>query len=55
MSQMPDFFGGFETLREHLHLATPEKALLDVLYLTTARSRLFAALPEVAGEGVRVL
>lgn len=43
----PDFFGGFDTPREHLRLATPEKALLDVLYLRTARSRLFAALPEV--------
>jgi hypothetical protein len=28
-------------------LATPEKALVDLLYLTPARSRLFRALPEV--------
>jgi len=30
-----------------VQLARPEKALLDLLYLTPARSRLFAALPEV--------
>ena len=28
-------------------MARPEKALLDTLYLTPARSRLFAHLPEV--------
>ncbi len=28
-------------------LATPEKALLDTLYLAPARSRLFARLPEI--------
>lgn len=28
-------------------MATPEKALLDVFYLTPARSRLFARLPEL--------
>ncbi|MFH0881234.1 MAG: hypothetical protein V2A34_16095 [Lentisphaerota bacterium] len=28
-------------------MATPEKALLDVLYLSPAKSRLFAALPEL--------
>ena len=28
-------------------MALPEKALLDVLYLTQSKSRLFAALPEV--------
>lgn len=43
----PSFFGGFETVGGGVRLATPEKALLDVLYLTPARSRLFAALPEV--------
>ena len=41
------FFGGFVTTAAGIPLATPEKALLDVLYLTPARSRLFAALPEV--------
>jgi len=43
----PAFFGGFVTTSGGVRLATPEKALLDVLYLTPARSRLFAALPEV--------
>lgn len=43
----PSFFGGFETLEGGVRLARPEKALLDTLYLTPARSRLFAALPEV--------
>lgn len=43
----PRFFGGFETTAEGVRLATPEKALLDALYLAPARSRLFAALPEV--------
>jgi predicted transcriptional regulator of viral defense system len=42
----PSFFGGFDTVNG-VRLARPEKALLDVLYLTPARSRLFAALPEV--------
>jgi len=43
----PSFFGGFDTVGEGVRLARPEKALLDLLYLTPARSRLFAALPEV--------
>ena len=43
----PSFFGGFETLTSGLNIARPEKALLDLLYLGPARSRLFAALPEV--------
>lgn len=43
----PSFFGGYRTMESGLRLATPEKALLDVLYLAPARSRLFAALPEV--------
>ena len=30
-----------------MRLATPEKALLDTLYLAPARSRLFASLPEI--------
>ncbi len=42
----PSFFGGFDVVNG-VSLARPEKALLDVLYLTPARSRLFAALPEV--------
>lgn len=43
----PRFFGGFETTEGGVRLARPEKALLDVLYLTPARSRLFARLPEI--------
>lgn len=43
----PSFFGGFETTASGVRLARPEKALLDSLYLAPARSRLFAALPEV--------
>jgi predicted transcriptional regulator of viral defense system len=45
---VPEFFGGYDTdPRTHVKMATPEKALLDVLYLTAARSRLFARLPEL--------
>jgi predicted transcriptional regulator of viral defense system len=43
----PSFFGGFELLEAGVKLATPEKALLDVFYLSGTRSRLFAALPEI--------
>ena len=43
----PAFFGGFLTTPAGVRLATPEKALLDVLYLGPARSRLFGSLPEV--------
>jgi predicted transcriptional regulator of viral defense system len=43
----PRFFGGFETTAAGVRLARPEKALLDVLYLAPARSRLFARLPEI--------
>jgi predicted transcriptional regulator of viral defense system len=43
----PTFFGGFATTLSGVRLASPEKALLDTLYLAPARSRLFATLPEV--------
>jgi predicted transcriptional regulator of viral defense system len=44
----PAFFFGFETLGEKgIRIARPEKALLDVLYLSPTRTRLFAKLPEV--------
>ncbi len=44
----PTFFGGYETLQgSGVRLATPEKALIDTLYLGQARSRLFAHLPEI--------
>jgi outer membrane receptor protein involved in Fe transport len=41
------FFGYEETGRRSGRLATPEKALVDFLYLGPARSRLFRALPEL--------
>jgi predicted transcriptional regulator of viral defense system len=44
----PSFFFGFETVpKSGIRMATPEKALLDVLYLSTVRSLLFSALPEL--------
>jgi predicted transcriptional regulator of viral defense system len=44
----PAFFTGFETVgRDALCIATPEKALVDLAYFGPARSRLFAALPEL--------
>lgn len=44
----PSFFFGFEVVPiTEIKLATPEKALLDVLYLRPARSRRFRALPEL--------
>jgi len=41
-----DFFFGFERIGQ-TKMATPEKALIDILYLTPAKSNLFKALPEV--------
>jgi len=44
----PEFFGGYrQDGTTQVKLATPEKALLDVLYLSPARSRLFGSLPEL--------
>ena len=44
----PQFFFGFEILpKSRIKMATPEKALLDVFYLSTVRSFLFSALPEL--------
>ena len=46
------FFTGFETEgRDGLCIATPEKALVDLAYFGPARSRLFAALPELELPG----
>ena len=42
----PKFFFGFELINQ-IKIATPEKALIDVLYLTPASSNLFKTLPEV--------
>ncbi len=44
----PNFFFGFETLPGSIaKIATAEKALLDFFYLSSARSHLFSALPEL--------
>lgn len=43
----PDVFGGFETRPSGVKIATPEKALFDLLYLSTTRARIFASLPEI--------
>lgn len=43
----PELFGGFEVLESGAKLATSEKAIIDFLYLSTTRSRLFARLPEI--------
>jgi len=43
----PDFFFGFERDRANVSIAVPEKALLDVLYLSQTKTRLFVTLPEV--------
>jgi predicted transcriptional regulator of viral defense system len=45
---VPEFFGGWrDDNRVRVKMATPEKALLDVLYLAAAKSRLFVRLPEL--------
>ncbi|MFW6128677.1 MAG: type IV toxin-antitoxin system AbiEi family antitoxin domain-containing protein [Candidatus Aminicenantaceae bacterium] len=42
------FFFGYKARDEqHVMMALPEKALLDFLYLSPSRSRLFTALPEI--------
>ncbi len=44
----PAFCAGFDIMpASGLAMATPEKALIDFLYFSPARSRLFAALPEL--------
>jgi predicted transcriptional regulator of viral defense system len=43
----PSFFFGFEDAGHGGRLAAPEKALVDFLDLTPARSKLFRALPEL--------
>jgi len=43
----PSFFDGFEVLESGIKLAEPEKALVDFLYLSPTRGRLFASLPEL--------
>lgn len=43
----PELFAGFEVEADGAKIASAEKALFDVLYLSPARSRLFARLPEL--------
>ena len=44
----PPLFAGFEVIgKDAVKMATPEKALFDVLYLAPGRTRLFANLPEL--------
>lgn len=44
----PSFFFGYEpAVKGAAKIATPEKALVDFLYLSPARTRLFRALPEL--------
>ncbi len=44
----PSFFFGYEEAgHKGVVMAVPEKALIDFLYLAPAKSRLFAALPEL--------
>jgi predicted transcriptional regulator of viral defense system len=43
----PALFGGYETVADGARIATPEKALFDLLYLSPTRSRLFVTLPEL--------
>lgn len=43
----PEVFGGFEETPAGMKLATAEKALFDVAYLSGGRSRLFTTLPEL--------
>jgi len=44
----PDFFFGYEIIGEkNIKLAAPEKALIDVCYLSTAKTKLFHSLPEL--------
>jgi predicted transcriptional regulator of viral defense system len=44
----PNFFFGYELVgKQNIKMAIPEKALLDLLYLTPTKSRLFAVLPEL--------
>ena len=43
----PEVFGGYDETRGGVKLATPEKALFDIAYLSAGRTRLFTSLPEI--------
>lgn len=42
-----ELFDGYESRPDGTKLATPEKALFDIAYLSGGRSRLFSHLPEL--------
>ncbi len=43
-----DFFCAYEEMtQENIKMATPEKAIIDMLYLSSAKTRLFSAFPEL--------
>jgi hypothetical protein len=43
----PELFGGFEETSSGVKLASAEKALFDLAYLSGGRSRIFTAVPEL--------
>jgi predicted transcriptional regulator of viral defense system len=43
----PEVFGGYQETEHDVRLATAEKALFDVTYLSAGRSRIFTSLPEL--------
>lgn len=43
----PELYDGFEIRSDDTKLASPEKALFDMAYLSGGRSRLFARVPEL--------
>ena len=44
----PELFTGFELSGSDAKIATPEKALFDLLYLAPGRSRILSTLPELS-------
>ena len=51
----PDFFFGYELNHDtNIWMATPEKALIDYLYLSPAKSKLFYALPELELDALNI-
>jgi predicted transcriptional regulator of viral defense system len=48
---VPELFGGFEVLDSGVRVATSEKALFDVFYLSAVGgAEVFSALPEIEGK-----
>jgi len=62
---VPQLFGGYDVHPSGAKIATPEKALVDIAYLSSNKTRLFKSLPELdlprafrkraAGEWIRAL